>query len=35
VCVVDDEPGITSLVRLCLDHLEVDVVLASGKADAL
>jgi DNA-binding response OmpR family regulator len=35
VLVVDDEPGIASLVALCLDHLDVHVVPANGKADAL
>jgi two-component system, OmpR family, response regulator len=35
VLVVDDEPGIASLVALCLDHLDVEVVSANGKAAAL
>jgi DNA-binding response OmpR family regulator len=33
--VVDDEPGIGSLVALCLDRMDVDVVMANGRADAL
>jgi two-component system, OmpR family, response regulator len=35
VLVVDDEPGIGSLVAMCLDHLDIDVVMANGKANAL
>jgi DNA-binding response OmpR family regulator len=35
VLVVDDEPGIASLVALCLDHLNVNIVLADGRAAAL
>lgn len=32
---VDDEPGIASLVALCLDHLDVSIVSADGQASAL
>jgi DNA-binding response OmpR family regulator len=35
VLVVDDEPGIASLVALCLDHLDVNILLADGEANAL
>jgi DNA-binding response OmpR family regulator len=35
VLVVDDEPGIASLVALCLNHLDVNILLADGKVNAL
>jgi DNA-binding response OmpR family regulator len=35
VLIVDDEPGIASLVSLCLDHFDVGVLLADGVSGAL
>lgn len=35
ILMVDDEPGIGPLVSLCLDPLDVEVVLATGLDDAL
>jgi DNA-binding response OmpR family regulator len=35
VLVIDDDPGIGSLVSFCLDHLEIDVLQAGGLDDAL
>ena len=32
---VDDEPGIASLVALCLNHLDVRALLADGHVNAL
>jgi DNA-binding response OmpR family regulator len=35
VLVVDDEPGIGPLVAMCLEHLGVEVLVASGLEDTL